>query len=170
MNVLSALWILMAWCFSTRASVATVLTMHPCVSHSLRFNSFNVFCKKNFSISFFWNENILWYIDLQISPASHNHADSADSAISCRTMCLIRLCYICRILIRGDNRMVNMGAIITLWSCAGTMKHALIHTWWTENWELTLSHTGVTRGCYEIQWGKLMLTHSPMWMHFELGE
>ena len=31
MNV-SALWILMAWCFSTRASVATVLTTHPCVS------------------------------------------------------------------------------------------------------------------------------------------
>ena len=26
---------LMAWCFSTRASVATVLTMHPCVSRCL---------------------------------------------------------------------------------------------------------------------------------------
>ena len=26
----------MAWCFSTRASVATVLTMHPCVSQCLR--------------------------------------------------------------------------------------------------------------------------------------
>ena len=26
----------MAWCFSTRASVATVLTMHPCVSRCLR--------------------------------------------------------------------------------------------------------------------------------------
>ena len=36
MNVKSALWILMAWCFSTRASVATVLTTHPCVSRCLR--------------------------------------------------------------------------------------------------------------------------------------
>ena len=36
MNVSSALWILMAWCLSTRASVATVLTMHPCVSRCLR--------------------------------------------------------------------------------------------------------------------------------------
>ena len=36
MNVYSALWILMAWCFSTKASVATVLTTHPCVSQCLR--------------------------------------------------------------------------------------------------------------------------------------
>ena len=36
MNVWSALWILMAWCFSTRASVAIVLTTHPCVSRRLR--------------------------------------------------------------------------------------------------------------------------------------
>ena len=36
MNVWSALWILMAWCFSTRASVTTVLTTHPCVSRCLR--------------------------------------------------------------------------------------------------------------------------------------
>ena len=35
MNVQSALWMLMAWCFSTRASVATVLTMHPYVSRCL---------------------------------------------------------------------------------------------------------------------------------------
>ena len=32
----SVLRILMAWCFSTRASVATVLTTHPCVSRCLR--------------------------------------------------------------------------------------------------------------------------------------
>ena len=36
MNVQSASWILMAWCFSTRSSVATVLTAHPCVSRCLR--------------------------------------------------------------------------------------------------------------------------------------
>ena len=35
MNVQSALWILMAWCFSTRASVTTALTTHPCVSRCL---------------------------------------------------------------------------------------------------------------------------------------
>ena len=29
----------MAWCFSTRASVATVLTTHPCVSRCLRVNT-----------------------------------------------------------------------------------------------------------------------------------
>ena len=38
MNILSTLWILMAWCFSTRASVATVLNTHPCVSRCLRVN------------------------------------------------------------------------------------------------------------------------------------
>ena len=35
MNVLSVLWLLMAWCFGTRASVATVLITHPCVSSCL---------------------------------------------------------------------------------------------------------------------------------------
>ena len=35
MDIWTALWILMAWCFSTRASVATVLNMHSCVSSSL---------------------------------------------------------------------------------------------------------------------------------------
>ena len=29
-NILTTLWILMAWCFSTRASVATVLNRYPC--------------------------------------------------------------------------------------------------------------------------------------------
>ena len=29
----------MAWCFSTRTSVATVLTTHPCISRCLRVNS-----------------------------------------------------------------------------------------------------------------------------------
>ena len=32
MHILSELWLLMAWCFSTRASVATVLSAHPCIS------------------------------------------------------------------------------------------------------------------------------------------
>ena len=39
MHIRSALWILMAWCFSTRASVTTVLNTQPCVSSCLRINS-----------------------------------------------------------------------------------------------------------------------------------
>ena len=43
-NVQSALWILMAWCFSTRASVATMLTTHPCISRCLRVNKRDPWC------------------------------------------------------------------------------------------------------------------------------
>ena len=32
MYIWSALWLLLAWCFSNRASVATVLSTHPCIS------------------------------------------------------------------------------------------------------------------------------------------
>ena len=35
MNILSALWQLMAWWFSTRAAMAPVLIMHPCISSRL---------------------------------------------------------------------------------------------------------------------------------------
>ena len=35
----SALWVLMVWCFSTRASVATLLNTHPCVSSCLGVNT-----------------------------------------------------------------------------------------------------------------------------------
>ena len=48
MNVLSELWVLMAWCFSIRASVAMVLTTHPCVSRCLRVNNYippKLWCK-----------------------------------------------------------------------------------------------------------------------------
>ena len=37
MNIVSTLWILMAWGFSARVSIATVLNMHPCISRCLRF-------------------------------------------------------------------------------------------------------------------------------------
>ena len=49
-NIEPALWVLMAWCFSTRASVATVPStcMHPCVSSILwdtnRGSIFFIFC------------------------------------------------------------------------------------------------------------------------------
>ena len=36
MNISSALWVLMAWCFSNRASVARVLSTHSCISQCLR--------------------------------------------------------------------------------------------------------------------------------------
>ena len=42
MNIQSALWVLMAWCLSTRASVATVLGMHPCISSCLWVNPVGV--------------------------------------------------------------------------------------------------------------------------------
>ena len=35
MNIYSALWILMVWCFRTRASVAKALSTHICISSSL---------------------------------------------------------------------------------------------------------------------------------------
>ena len=35
MNILSAWWVLITWCLSTRASVATVLSKHPCISSCL---------------------------------------------------------------------------------------------------------------------------------------
>ena len=38
MNIFSALWLLMVWCFSTRASVATLLSMHPSISSCLVVN------------------------------------------------------------------------------------------------------------------------------------
>ena len=37
MIIQSALWILMSWCFSTRASVVTVLSTHPCIYSCLWF-------------------------------------------------------------------------------------------------------------------------------------
>ena len=41
-SISSALWILMAWCSCTRASVATVLSTHPCVSSCLWDNRYQV--------------------------------------------------------------------------------------------------------------------------------
>ena len=60
------LWVLMAWCFSTSASVATVLSTHPCDSSCLWVNSliYRVGgCKFKYVIS--WIECILWtYTDV----------------------------------------------------------------------------------------------------------
>ena len=35
MNIQSTLWILMAWCFSIQVSVATILSIHPCIFNCL---------------------------------------------------------------------------------------------------------------------------------------
>ena len=42
-KVKSVLWLLMAWCFSARAAVATVLITHTCVSSCLWVNK-NLYC------------------------------------------------------------------------------------------------------------------------------
>ena len=42
MNILWTLWLLMPWCLSTRASVATVRSIHPCVSSCLGVNKNNM--------------------------------------------------------------------------------------------------------------------------------
>ena len=39
MNVWSALWLLMVWCLGSRASVATVLSEHLCISRHLEVNT-----------------------------------------------------------------------------------------------------------------------------------
>ena len=47
----------MAWCFSTRASVVTVLTTHPCVSRCLRVKK-----NKNMCFSIYQKVVSRWYI------------------------------------------------------------------------------------------------------------
>ena len=51
---------LMTWCFSTRASVATVLTMHPCVSQCLGVKSDLILSLRCHSISNHWQLNSLF--------------------------------------------------------------------------------------------------------------
>ena len=65
----------MAWCFSTRASVATVLTRHPCVSWCLRVNTLKLrqngshFADENLKLIFLSeNCSILIKISLKFVP------------------------------------------------------------------------------------------------------
>ena len=62
-DIWSALWVLMAWCFSTRASVATVLSTHTCVY------GLTEFCE-------WWNDKCLaaiaWVSTLSYSQVSVN--------------------------------------------------------------------------------------------------
>ena len=57
----------MTWCFSTRASVAAVLTTHPCVSRCLRVNILKSELKANilwaFSNAFSW-QKFLHFVDI----------------------------------------------------------------------------------------------------------
>ena len=61
----------MAWCFSTRASVATVLTTHPCVSRCLRVNKYvlwytrfiqkyYIYCKQHAKLKLHHDDVIKW--------------------------------------------------------------------------------------------------------------
>ena len=65
------MWMLMAWCFSTRTSVATVLTTHPCVSQCWGVNSshpgqkWTPFCTQHFQIHF--REWKILYFDLSFT-------------------------------------------------------------------------------------------------------
>ena len=47
----------MAWCFSTRASVATVLTTHPYVSRCLRVNQS---CWYDLRFTYIWSRELWW--------------------------------------------------------------------------------------------------------------
>ena len=60
-NILSALWLLMAWCFSTRTSVATVLNTHPYLCSCLWINQghdTSLILNDNISYCIAWSENI----------------------------------------------------------------------------------------------------------------
>ena len=62
----SALWILMAWCFSTKSSVATVLIMNPSISRCLWVNighSLTTNFKAYLTNLSFWGQKIsvLWW-------------------------------------------------------------------------------------------------------------
>ena len=59
MNAYSALWILMAWCFSTRVSVAIVLNTYPCVSRCLRVNQAQQMLRKSIVVS---HTVVNWFI------------------------------------------------------------------------------------------------------------
>ena len=52
----------MAWCFSTRASVATVLTTHPCVSRCLRVNVHAIIHALNWKLICVWPQMFIkWW-------------------------------------------------------------------------------------------------------------
>ena len=59
----------LAWCFSTRASVATVLTMYPCASRCLRVNGLWVYSISHYDIPL--NKTLFIVLKL-LHIASHN--------------------------------------------------------------------------------------------------
>ena len=59
----SSLWVLMAWCYSTRASVSTVMIMHPCASR--------YFMSKNFKKISFFSIIMFFCISKPISTLEH---------------------------------------------------------------------------------------------------
>ena len=78
-NSFSALWILMAWCFSTRASVATVLRTHPCVSSCLGVTTYNN-VNQYLILS---NHACQWGINLHLYGISSLHVLIPDTSKGC---------------------------------------------------------------------------------------
>ena len=76
MNILSTLWILRIWCFITRASVATVLNTHPCVSRCLR-----VKCKLKFHM-LFTVLNQHYTLALLVCTSLHHNAEAYSHTIA----------------------------------------------------------------------------------------
>ena len=67
MNIYSILWILMAWCFTTRPPVATVLSMHPCISSYLWVNDvINVPYLLQTNLPQPWKYNLVFRTDLNL--------------------------------------------------------------------------------------------------------
>ena len=71
----------MAWCFSTRASVATVLTTHPCVSRCLRVNIWDADSARSVKVMSFWGLFITIFTG-NVKRAVSSGASGANNGIS----------------------------------------------------------------------------------------
>ena len=93
MDIESALWILLVWCFSTRASVATVRRMHPCAS--------------NFSWVKYLTHKINWFA-LTMAPripwSSHQTDDTKRGNITIRWKVSMRIHLITKFSIMCSHR------------------------------------------------------------------
>ena len=107
-----ALWILMPWCCSTRASVATVLITHPCIPSCYLYVEIMPACLTPI-ISFSWNR----IFSLTLNP----------------TFCVCApMCVACNLVmaIRQSSIGISQG-----WSCCGNLSPAnRLDIWVREQW------------------------------------
>ena len=95
MNIWLALYILMTWCFNTRASVAAVLSMHSYVSSCLWVNRFRLGQRGwhfagNIFTQIFLEENSCFVIHISLKFASVGPNDSMPAFLqvkACHYMC-----------------------------------------------------------------------------------